>query len=414
MAISYSGITSYGKTGLPSVKSWGSNNNIIRAPPRSITTRKIDKVGDDSSIQQQIQDSDDRTCESIKVYPRGVNQMVSVSYSNTGFKTSASGNNSNNTQAYSMHPVMKDGAFRYPERTSEQDTPLSRLPRAWTSASTVPSFIDFSKRLHVQRDGEKMREIKDITQTNVQPTRVYRKDTAQPFQVKYIIKNPIKVSATSGTRTLDITTQVVKVPTKGACGNVTGNIHMETNQVGVYTKDSSENNLDPRRYLQDVRALNVQTNASSNKVVYDVGNSVDIRTKDLLNITYDTGKSQTSIGGKHLSTTHNLKRSLPEYYAYTNKQRDIHVKTVESKSAPLTNNRPNASVVTNNTKIGDHSQNTSREYRLEPSLKLGGFDGRASLPQQNRTESSYSQSINDRKNKLSSSATQQQFERIRS
>ena len=38
--LSYSGITNYGKATLPSVDSWGTNMNILKDPPKSITTRK--------------------------------------------------------------------------------------------------------------------------------------------------------------------------------------------------------------------------------------------------------------------------------------------------------------------------------------------------------------------------------------
>ena len=48
--ISYSGITNYGKCTLPSVESWNTNMNILRDPPKSVTTRRIDKVGETNSL----------------------------------------------------------------------------------------------------------------------------------------------------------------------------------------------------------------------------------------------------------------------------------------------------------------------------------------------------------------------------
>ena len=62
MSISYHGIVGYGKSTLPSVESWSTNMNILRDPPKSITTRKIDKVGETSEITQMIQESGDRSC----------------------------------------------------------------------------------------------------------------------------------------------------------------------------------------------------------------------------------------------------------------------------------------------------------------------------------------------------------------
>ena len=80
MPISYSGLTSYGKNSLPSVESWGGNLNILRDPPKSITTRRIDKVGQTSYITDMIDESTTRSDEAILRFARGVNPSVSVSY----------------------------------------------------------------------------------------------------------------------------------------------------------------------------------------------------------------------------------------------------------------------------------------------------------------------------------------------
>ena len=60
MALSYSGIVNYGKVTLPSVESWGTNMNILKDPPKSVHTRKIDKVGETSAITTSIDESGDR------------------------------------------------------------------------------------------------------------------------------------------------------------------------------------------------------------------------------------------------------------------------------------------------------------------------------------------------------------------
>ena len=48
--ISYSGITNYGVVTLPATGGWNTNNNILRDPSKSITTRRIDKVGDNNNL----------------------------------------------------------------------------------------------------------------------------------------------------------------------------------------------------------------------------------------------------------------------------------------------------------------------------------------------------------------------------
>ena len=50
MSISYSGLTNYGKLTLPSVVGGLGSMNILRDPPKSLMTRRIDKVGDTSAI----------------------------------------------------------------------------------------------------------------------------------------------------------------------------------------------------------------------------------------------------------------------------------------------------------------------------------------------------------------------------
>ena len=44
--LSYSALINNGKITLPSVTTWGTNMNILRDPPKSITTRRINKVGE--------------------------------------------------------------------------------------------------------------------------------------------------------------------------------------------------------------------------------------------------------------------------------------------------------------------------------------------------------------------------------
>ena len=135
MSISYSGLRTYGKSTLPSVSSWGDNAGILRDPPRSITTRKIDKVGETMSIVSMIDEATDRACENINVYARGTNPMVAVQFNNQG----------GGKQAYLPYRVARDGAFRPPIMTQEDLLPLSRLPRIWTSNFSNPNFTDFSK-----------------------------------------------------------------------------------------------------------------------------------------------------------------------------------------------------------------------------------------------------------------------------
>ena len=148
---------------LPSVESWGTNMNILRDPPKAVWTRRIDKVSQTQEITRLIgEDNGDRICEMIKVYPRGINPHVAVSYSNYGTnggqnrQTTLSGIMGNNKacsdgrsaltgQAKLPYRLLDNGAFRPPLFRQEDLTPLSRLPRVTTKAWTQPGFISYAQ-----------------------------------------------------------------------------------------------------------------------------------------------------------------------------------------------------------------------------------------------------------------------------
>jgi hypothetical protein len=201
MSISYSGLTSYGRVTLPSVESWGTNMNILKDPPKGIMTRRRDKVGQTSSIVEDIDAAKDRACEAIRVYPRGINPAVSVMYSNNG---TVGGNNSSCTgqlmgsaSASLPYKIMNGGAFRPPVLTQEQLLPLSRQPRTTTCAFTQPGFADWTKKIRVCGTAENTRQVKTtLLKSNVQSARTIKlvKPMTKPYEVKYCIKDNIAAS----------------------------------------------------------------------------------------------------------------------------------------------------------------------------------------------------------------------------
>ena len=206
MSLSYSALNNYGKVILPSNDSWGTNMNILRDPPKSIHTRQINKVGQTSSITDMIDSSSNRNCEAINVYARGSNPFVSVSYNNTS--GNGTGKMGNNVQAKLPYRVAVSGAFRPPVLKQENLLPLSRMPRIWTSSFTKPGFSDFSKKMIIPQPAELTKEVHNkILKVSVRPNAVYKLEQplSAPFEVKYVIQNPTKVSALSGIRTMDIT-----------------------------------------------------------------------------------------------------------------------------------------------------------------------------------------------------------------
>jgi len=402
MSFSYSGLTNYGKVTLPSAEGWGGSMNILRDPPKSIHTRRIDKVGQTSDITAMVDDSGNRVCEGINVYARGVNPMVSISYDNVGNNGGQGsgavygGSNipgSNNmlaggrTQAYLPYRVMRDGAFRPPVVTQADLLPLSRLPRIWTTAFTKPGFVDFSKKMMSCGTAETTKEVKNsLLKASVRPTATYKIETPlkEPFEVKYVIQPSLKKSYTAPKSSTDQTTQIVINPTKNINKD---NIHSfaQSNIQDIRYVDN--NDFNPDRYLQDTNAHEVNTNMGSHIQVSSIDDIFDlsgVRTKDAINVNYITPIS----GGEKVDYIHDnieLDRVMPNHSASTNISRNEHKVLNHEYMIDLERNTPLTNMSINHAGIGDTNK-TSREYYLHEKPQYGGFDGRAQMPMLNRNQ----------------------------
>lgn len=510
MAFSYSGLTNYGKATLPSVGNWGQNTNILRDPSRSITTRRIDKVGETSSITSMIDDSANRACEGIRQFALGVDPMVSVSYSNSG--NNGGQKSGGITVGGSVQPklpygIIKDGAFRPPVRTQIDLLPLSRQPRVWTSSFAQPGFVDFSKKMRVCGTAENTREVKtDTLKTCIRPTAVYQMEVPQvieAFQLGTAIQSPVKTSGNSGVRTMDRTTTNVAKPTKinrdvmytYAQSNVRDNRHVNTyysedpskgihednmhayaqsnlredrymdpyddrdptkgvnednmhvyaqsnlredkyvelygdrdtnmgitdDNMHVYAQSNlredryvDNNNFNGDRYIQDTNVHSVHSNLGSKQMqitpIEDIIELSDIRVKDIANINYTTpikGNDKT----KYIHDERELSRKMPEYSSSTNIGKNIdknmrheYIREYE-RNTPLTEINRNITVVRGN----DEDVN-SRKYKLQEKVVPGGFEGKTSLPQQNRVNN-VRDSYDTQRSKMSKMVLEQQLGR---
>lgn len=414
--LSYSGLTNYGRATLPSVETWGSNMNILRDPPKSVTTRRIDKVGQTSDITQMTEDSGNRACEAINVYARGVNPMVSVSYSNNG-RGGASGSLSGlsqnftnittgNTQATLPYKAINEGAFRPPVRRAEDLMPLSRQPRAWTNAYTQPGMVDYSKSIRVMPTAEQSKEIQKTISTNVRPTAVYKleKPMERPMETKYHIQNTINNSASSGTRTMDITQQHVGVPTKELYDNpLHADAHANIGDSRNFVNGGNTLNVNP--YIQDLSSKETFTNVSSNN-----SNSTSItEIMDLSEInmpikeTMVIERNAPVSGVEQNNYVHgdmNLGRNLPEYYTTTNTSTTQNYQRMEHNDRELERNIPTGSYATNTISRGDTTVNNGREAFLIPKIQAGGFDGRGTVPELAGARN-YRESFNTEKSNMS-------------
>ena len=313
--LSYSSIVNHGKVTLPSVETWGSNMNIQRDPPKSIMTRRRDKVGENNDIMEMIDDSD-RSSEAILRFARGVNPSVTVSFSNNG----GSLQNYGNQQARLPYTINKDGDFRPPVQAPQDLLALSRLPRTTTFALTKPSMPNYAKELPNSRNTTTTSAVKQkIISSQVRPTKSYKiqKPFQEAFETNYMIQPILKKSATSSISTTDRTQLNVLKPTKEVNNDVL-NAFANSNVSDNYKYVGDNNNLDTARFLQDSNTHSVYTN------INDIKNGISIdgdlssgKTKDYTLIEYTT-PSNSSGQTKYIHENFELDRNLPLYLSQTN------------------------------------------------------------------------------------------------
>jgi hypothetical protein len=443
MSISYSAITNNGKVTLPSVDTWGTNMNILKDPPKSISTRRIDKVGQTSSITEMIDESENRAAECILPFARGVNPSVSVSYSNssnnggqlTGGFNSGEGRGFNYSTNASL-PYKVGEAFRPPVLTQYDTLPLSRLPRIWTTAFSKPGFSDFSKKMYTCGTAKETKEVKDtLLKTSVKPTAVYNiknTPTAAPFEVKYVIQPLRNKSYTTSLKSTDITSRDVINPTKNINYDKINTSAISNPQNIKYT---NEFNFDTNKYIQDVNNSSAYTNNFSNIQISPLEDILDlsaIKTKDIHFTDYTTTLSGNN-KNEYIHEDIQLKRVLPEYSTVTNFKGDnkneyIHEdiqldRVLPSHSAfsnikqnqeniiqheymkPMERNVPSYNIQINSKSMGDNIV-SSRDYRLNDKLQYGEYNIPGQVPTMNRIQEMI-QPYDNEKSKLGKNISRQ-------
>jgi hypothetical protein len=394
--LSYSGLTNYGVATLPSVDSWGTNMNILRDPPKSIMTRRKDRVGETSAITETIDESGDRTAEVIQVYSRGVNPSVSVSYSNygnnggggqSGSLTGLSQNFTRlsgataNTQSFLPYRIMAyDGNFRPPiNRLKPQDLmPLSRQPRAWTSQFTSPGFADFSKKLRNPTEACNTREvITDKLNTSVRATEYKRIETPieQPNETKYSVQDVMNISANSGKRTQDLTEQYVIDPSSGTI------INNPLQANAVANKSTSQNfvnnnTFNTDNYIQDANSHLVNSNLSGNKQtnIEDIINiDTDKHIQNVHIINHTAHKTRDGDGTKYIHNDLEKTKVLPSYQATTNiGDSRIYKNVSHSNELELSRNVPSI-LYENIGKVQRTEDPNGKQKSIKETLNPGGY-----------------------------------------
>ena len=392
MAFSYSALNNYGKSTLPSVESFGTNNNIIRDPPKSIMTRRINKISDTNLLNEMIDEAEDRNSECIQRFARGVNPMVNVSYSNgnnmSGKQLSNSTTFLNSQQAY-KRPAFDNGAFRPPVRTENQLLPLSRIARKNTSMNINKTDIDYSKKLRECGTDQNTIQVKKATiKTSIRPTKVYKiqRSAEKPSDVKHAIYSRINVSANAGHRTRDITSQHVQTPNNNILND---NIHINANtNLSDLNVVYNTSHMDTERFLQDSNAHSATTNIASNLNISNINDVSDLSNiksniQSVSNVNYITNK-QSYDKINYIHSEKELQNNLPHYNADTNKSENIYKHIRHENTLVLENNKPNVQCTS---QISGNKQifNNSRKVVLPQTLELGGYNNAASEPLQINT-----------------------------
>lgn len=293
MSITYSGIVGYGKATLPSVDMYGTDMNIIRDPPKSITTRRIDRIQDTQLLNEMVDEAGDRVCESIKVYGRGINPFVRVSYDNYGNNGGQGVNGAGGKQAYPPYRLGPDGAFRPPIVPPQNLLPLSRLPRTLTFQDTNPERVDFTKKLTTAQEPDK---------------------TAGVRKSDMILRASVGSSIQGG----DKTSTTVINPTKQIKMSLPIEWHL--NQGSSFTEKQLNNtSVSTEQYTRDIRQFETNARPSRNISITPIEEllGTNIRTKENFNIDYQTPAK----GYEYFDMNHNefeLNRNLPVYEARTN------------------------------------------------------------------------------------------------
>lgn len=288
--LSYSSLVNRGKVSLPSVDSWGTNNNIQRDPPKSIMTRRIDKVSDNNDIVKMI-DSSDRSTEAILRFSRGVNPSVSVSYTNHG----GSLQNYGNQQSFLPYRINKDNDFHPPVQAPLDLLPLSRLPYDNVEVFTKPSMPHFTKELDNSRNQTATNTVKQkIISASVVVPRTYM--LQKPFQEAFEIMSKNSINDAS-------------ITVSGHSGKI------------AYSDRTVQNSdvVPSKTIVADHLQVSAETNKndSKKKKYWDDVDFSQIKTNDVKLIEYTTALK----GNEKTEMTHEnfeFERNIPEYEVYSN------------------------------------------------------------------------------------------------
>ena len=391
MSITYTGtiVGAGAATTLPSVDSWGTNMSILKDPPKSINTRRINYVSDTQEITDMIDGSGNRICEAIKIYPRGVNPAISVNYSNSG--TSGGQNRqaicSNATMASLPYKIMDKGAFRPPLMRPFDLRPLSRQPRAFTYAfcnPSMPGYIDTLSCLN-QSDVHKVLN-NQVLSTSTQPTAkfVIGQSLKASSDVKNAISKPINCSVSSGTGTMNWVPTNGLIPQESSINTdykqITAQTQLGCNLVNV----DSHTVKDTTKYIKENLQVPIYSSKNNNKNTTSLTELTDfdnLQLKDTLKYSVNSNTSKSYVGSEKIHKEIERPKNVPTHNAITNLVGENKVYKKSEKMPVLVRNRPIAANLNLNKKcVGDDQINNCKTVILRNRLPINNARGDSALP----------------------------------
>jgi hypothetical protein len=367
------------KVTLPSVESWGTNNNIMRDPPKSLFTRKIDRITDTSKLNEMIDGAGDRINETILLYPRGRNPMIGgVDYGSTSNAGLSGGitTYSRSIQPKLPYRIMDGGAFRPPIMTERDLLPLSRLPYGNYSVTSKPEFKGFEKQLTCP---DKIKEAsKLVMRSFIRPTATYK------------LERPVLENFTA-TRE--------------------DNLHALANTNIIGNEKNAENTVNTDQYTRDALSGYYTTNAGVEVGGrFALNENINHGMKDIRH----TPLTSNIIGNEmnaNIAHIEELERTLPRYNATTNisdNRTDVRINPKNNielrRTTPITQALSGVGANIGTDEI------SSRQYNARQTLTLGGFENGGFEPTAEREEG-FMGSGNDAKVALNKRVAQEYFQR---
>jgi len=299
---------------LPSVESWGTNMNIVKDPPKSIFTRRINKVGSDNKLMNTIRGGSNRFSENIQIYARGVNPSVSVSYNNTGMTNGTDA--VPQRQAHPAYKTMDNGAFRPDpvEGGLTQLLPLSRMNRNTTFSLANKSNKNVAI-LNSQCDPPKKTIHKNLLKAQQKTARSNNIHKAiENYKVKHVISNPVSTFASANLRgqnniinnnRINIDSFIDKNhQTTFTSSNISGNkVRMNHNlPIETYTKDALQGQFNTIKKSEYTKNINQQDHDLDRKLpVYSQESSRGSQSQVYNNINRDVKLNEILHANTHLN-----------------------------------------------------------------------------------------------------------------